>query len=174
MGNRNSFSSEILKFEEVAQKHRDIEKSLHFYYSEPDLASRDSKFIGYTVDEVRAELQARLRELDRDTAFGVLAALEASFRTDFLIRCYDRQKDDLSKSFRALYKKKGDHAALEEDILEAWKTHVPSAKPLVSNIIGAFRYRHWLAHGRYWKPKLGQNYDFLVVYLLAQQMESEF
>jgi hypothetical protein len=32
----------------------------------------------------------------------------------------------------------------------------------------AFLYRHWLAHGRYWKPKLGRVHDFDSLYLLAQ------
>jgi len=174
MGSRVSFSPEVLKIEEVAQVHEDMAKSLRFYYSAPGLEQRDAKFVGYSIEDVRRELELRLGELDRNSAFCVLAALEASFRTDFLVRCDKRRKDDLSRSFRKLYKLKRSRAALEEEILDAWKHHVPKAKSLISEIIGAFRYRHWLAHGRYWVPKFGRSYDYFSVYLLAQNMEQVF
>ena len=172
MGSRVSFSPEVLKIEEVAQMQHDIEKSLRFYYAAPNLAQHDLKFIGYSIEDVRRELEKRLRELDRNAAFGILSALEGSFRTDFLLRCYEKRKDNLSRFLRMLHKRKGDRAALEGEILEAWKRCVPVAKTLISEIIGAFRYRHWLAHGRYWVPKFGQRYDFLSVYLMAQKMEA--
>jgi hypothetical protein len=174
MARRLSFSSEILTLEHVAQVQDDTEKSLRFYYNAPGLVQRDSKFVAYSREDVRDELHERLVELDHTAAFGTLAALEASFRTDFLIRCTERWKDDLSRHFRGLYKAKGDHVALEDGILDGWKEHVPTAKALISDIIGAFGYRHWLAHGRYWVPKLGQRYDYFSVYLLAQQMQTHF
>jgi hypothetical protein len=174
MGSSVSFSGEVLRIQEVAQKHRDTDKSLRFYYTAPGLPQRDLKFVGYSPNDVQRELGKRLSELDRDSAFGVLGALEASFRMDFLERCQERWKDDLSRNFRELEKLRGKRVALEEDILGAWKQHVPSAKALISDIIGAFRYRHWLAHGRYWVPKLGKLYDFSSVYLLAQRMEQVF
>ena len=43
---------------------------------------------------------------------SILAALEAAFRMDFLQRCYKRQKDSLSRSFRTLYQNKGQHVLL--------------------------------------------------------------
>ena len=38
-------------------------------------------------------------------------------------------------------------------------------------MITAFKYRHWLAHGRYWEPKLGRIYDYYSLYDLAYSME---
>jgi hypothetical protein len=174
MGKRLSFSAEILTLEHVGRTQRDMENSLRFYYTAPGLGYRDAKFVGYSVDEIREELEERLTELDRSSALAALAALEASFRTDFLVRCYNRWKDDLSRQFRILYREKGNHVRLEDDILNGWKEHEPSLKAVISDIVGAFRYRHWLAHGRYWVPKLGQRYDFFSVYLLAQQMQPHF
>ena len=174
MGNRVSFSKEVLTIEKVAQKHRDFENGLRFYYNAPGLPRRDLKFVGYSRDDLVRELDERLRDLDRDSAFGILAALEASFRVDFHLRCEKRLKDDLSRHFRRLDKRSLRRLAFEEQILEAWKRHVPAAKTLISEIIGAFKYRHWLAHGRYWEPKLGKRYDFFSVYLLAQRMEQVF
>ena len=35
---------------------------------------------------------------------------------------------------------------------------------------GAFKFRHWLAHGRYWDPNLGRKkYDFQSLYALAEE-----
>jgi hypothetical protein len=38
---------------------------------------------------------------------------------------------------------------------------------IIGDLRGAFRFRHWLAHGRYWTPKLGRRYDFDDVFALA-------
>lgn len=43
------------------------------------------------------------------------------------------------------------------------------SKALLGELAGAFRYRHWLAHGRYWQPKLGRKYDYLSVFGLAYE-----
>jgi hypothetical protein len=138
------------------------------------IATLDQKFIGYSAQEVQQEQNLRLDELDKNSVFCLLAAMEASFRIDFYLRCYDRKKDDLSRHFRTIYKEKGDKISLEEDVLEAWKIHLPAAKSLLSEMKGAFRYRHWLAHGRYWTPRLGKKYDFSSVYLLAQAIDQNF
>jgi hypothetical protein len=65
MGSRISFSREVLRIEQVAQKHQDMANSLRFYYNEPNLSLRDPKFVGYSPDDVQRELNKRLMELDR-------------------------------------------------------------------------------------------------------------
>ncbi|MGA2174914.1 MAG: hypothetical protein ABSH38_08035 [Verrucomicrobiota bacterium] len=135
------------------------------------LAAIDPRFIGYTIPEVETERDQRLKELDRNSSFILLAAIEAGFRVDFLVRCYSRYKDDLSRRFQDILKQRDDNISnisLEKDILDSWKELVPQSKPLISQVKAAFRYRHWLAHGCYWTPKLGRNYDFASIYLLAQ------
>jgi hypothetical protein len=47
-------------------------------------------------------------------------------------------------------------------------------RKLIGDLRGAFNFRHWLAHGRYWEPKLGRNYDFVTVYGLAASVLSSF
>jgi len=172
MGSRVPLSPERLVFEEVATAHSDIEKSIRFYYGQPSIETLDPKFIGYTPDQVAEERDERLAYLDRNAAFNVLAALEASFRLDIRVRCDGRKKDELSRSFRRLRKVKGeDRVSLEQHILEQWKAHRPQSKSLISDLKAAFRYRHWLAHGCYWNPKLGKKYDFSSVYQLAQEVD---
>ena len=166
-------SPEPLELEEVALSHSDIANSIRFYYSQAAGQGLDPKFAGYSRDELERERDQRLEDLDRNSAFNVLAALEASFQSDFLVRCSERKKDELSRLFRRLQKKKGKRISLEEHIIEGWKTCCPETKSLISNVKAALNYRHWLAHGRYWTPKFGRRYDFSSVYLLAQDVDQE-
>ena len=52
----------------------------------------------------------------------------------------------------------GNNISLENNIIAIWKQVVPAKKNTFSNFIGLLKYRHWLAHGRYWNPKLEQQY----------------
>ena len=44
---------------------------------------------------------------------------------------------------------------------------MPAPSRLIGDVRGAFKFRHWVAHGRYWVAKLGRKYDFAYVHLLA-------
>jgi hypothetical protein len=163
-----SLSSETPSFEEVAEFRSDTEKSIKYYYTIAGRGMLDQKFVGYSLEELNNERDEHLFTLDQTCAFAVLAALEASFRTDFYLRCSRKMKDDLSRHFRSLYNKKGKNISFEEDIIDGWKHYFPETKSALSQLKGAFNYRHWFAHGRYYKPKLGQKYDFFSVYNLAE------
>jgi hypothetical protein len=65
---------------------------------------------------------------------------------------------------------------LDEDIFETWKEKSPAPGPrLISELRGAFKLRHWLAHGRYYEPNLGRKkYDFNFVYSLADDVLNSF
>ena len=87
------------------------------------------------------------------TMFELLATTEAILRIDFNIRVADRRKDSLSKRFRAIRKAVGDKIRIDEDILRPMQEEgVP-----VADFRATLKLRHWLAHGRHWHPKLGQN-----------------
>jgi hypothetical protein len=47
-------------------------------------------------------------------------------------------------------------------------------RSLIGELRGAFRFRHWLAHGRYWTPKLGRRYNYEDVYALADETFKSF
>ncbi len=170
MGRRVSFSGSNLELHEVVQHHLDTENALKEYY---DIEGKKEfihvKFMGYSPEEVFIEFRSRIDELEKTSSFTLLSSLEAKLRIDYLIRCYQKRKDDLSTDFRRIHKQKSHRASLEEDILETWKRHYPENKLLISELLGALKYRHWLAHGRYWEPKLGQKYDYSYVYYLIEQ-----
>ena len=134
----------------------------------------DVRFSGYTPEEVEQEMAEVLAENERSSTMNILAAVEAAFRIDFIQRGQRRQRDGLSRYFRQLYMSKGTRASLEDEILQGWKEELPVLKPIVSDLTGTFRYRHWLAHGRYWTPKLGRRYDYQDVYALAESIFDTF
>jgi hypothetical protein len=63
---------------------------------------------------------------------------------------------------------------LAEKIFEIWRTVYPETSYLIGELKGAFRFRHWLAHGRYFQPKLGRKYDYEGLYLLAISVLTQF
>jgi hypothetical protein len=92
----------------------------------------------------------------------------------YLLRCTSKLKDPLSREFRQLYKTNEERVRLDEDLLRLWAQNDPGLGPLISNLRGALKFRHWLAHGRYWEPKLGRKWDFTEVYLLASRILANF
>jgi hypothetical protein len=150
-----------------------LEQSLRLYFS-VGASSFDLRFAGYEPAEVDRELNARLAELEFASALTLLAAVEAAFRIDYLQRCYRRQRDAVSRDFREIYRRKKDKIQLEEDIFDVWKTHTIEGAKLIGDLKGAFRFRHWLAHGRYWVPKLGQQYDYVTIYAITARALNGF
>jgi len=130
----------------------------------------DRDYIHLNKTEVREYFYRHLEELEKNAAFNILSALEASFRIDYLIRSKRKHKDPLSRKFRALYKKKERRASLEHDILTLWKCEHPKFKHIISDFIAALNYRNWLAHGRYTPPKLGKNYDVPTIFLISERI----
>lgn len=171
MSERVSFSKLNLNLQEIAEHHSDLADALRDYYgfSGAGLAF-NKKFIGYTRQELVEEFKKRIEELEKTSSLSLLSSLEASLIIDYLSRCYGKKKDPLSRDLRVLHKSKAQRASLEQDILTIWKKHHLDFHPLISELIGAFKYRHWLAHGRYWKPKLGRKYDYQYTYSLAIQL----
>lgn len=171
MAKRVSFSHQNLELDDISIYHLDSENSLRLYYK----TKNEERFANYTDDDLANELRDRTDELNRSSCLSLLAAVEAVFRIDYLQRNYKKKKDALSRKFRAVYKMKSIKVSLEDDILDAWKEHSHGASQLISDLKGVYKYRHWLAHGRYWQPKMGrQNYDYGSVYELAELTLNSF
>lgn len=61
----------------------------------------------------------------------------------------------MSRRFREDHKQRGKKIRLDEDILGALK----EAGVTIGPFRGTLKLRDWLAHGRYWHPKLGRRYS---------------
>lgn len=157
----------------IGLHHSDLESSIRLYYSNlsPNFPTR---FFGYNPGEISAELGERLEEIEITSSLAILASIEAAFRIDYYYRCKRKNKDDVSLEFRSVYKRKALRVSLEDEIFEIWKVKSNVSASLIGDLRGAFKFRHWIAHGRYWKPKLGQKFDFSTVFLVGQTTFSSF
>jgi hypothetical protein len=165
MAKRVSFSDQELELEKIAAHYESLTAALREYYSaaSPSFLARHSL---NTRAEVEEELSLRLAEVEHTSSLSILAATEAALRIDYLMRAYNRSRDSLSRTLRAVYSLREEKASLEDDIVAAWASTV-MPKQIAGHLKGAFKYRHWLAHGRYWTPKFGQVYDYYTVYSIA-------
>jgi len=116
----------------------------------------EQRLLGLTPEEAARFFEAQKRHLDLLCMLDLLTTTEAILRVDFRDRVEQRKKDPLSRKYRELNKRKS-RLHLDEDILEALKDTGIRAQA-ISGFRGALRLRHWLAHGRYWHPKLGRGY----------------
>ncbi len=163
---RVSLSQEDLTPEEIAQHRAILQAALRQLYQHPPLWLRE-RLADEPQSALHEDLLERLSEADRETSLTLLASIEAAFRVDFLERVYQRRKDRLSRAYRRLHKNKGTRASLEDDIVPLWLDLTTISPMLIRELRGAFKYRHWLAHGRYWVARLGRRYDFDSLYVLA-------
>ncbi len=170
MAKRASKSNDYLDSKDVAEIYEFREKSLKLLFSENN-PNFDSDFTGYTPTEIKSELEEQIEEVEKDACLNLLACIEAKFRLDYIIRCEKRYKDSISRKFREYFSDYQYRISLEDTILEEWKNIPEVNASIISNIKGAFKYRHWLAHGRYWTYK-SMKYDFYGLYSLALQVES--
>lgn len=174
MPKRVTFSGSNQLIEQIALHHSDLEDALRQYFGMTS-DHIPGRFVGYSRQELKLELQKRLDELELTSALALLASFEATLRIDYLRRCYEKRKDPLSLEMRNLYKLRGARAGLEEGILVAWRRSMPGSKRLIDDLAAAYKFRHWLAHGRYWTPKLGtRRFDFHQAYTLVHLAGEEF
>ncbi|MEY4767983.1 MAG: hypothetical protein RL637_622 [Pseudomonadota bacterium] len=171
---KNQLLAKPLTLEEIALYYKDCESSLRLYFSSSS-PSFEQRFISYTFEEISVELDERISELGHSTSLSLLAALEAVFRIDYKERVEKRKKDCLSKALRMIHQTKELKASLEEDIFNAWLENTDVKPKLIEDLKGAFKYRHWLAHGRYWTPKMGRpDYEYSEIYQLTESIFSSF
>ena len=55
-----------------------------------------------------------------------------------------------------------------------WQLHSNVSPSVTTDLERVFRYRHWLAHGRYWTPKIGRECDYDDIYALAESVYNGF
>lgn len=135
------------------------------------LAPSLNTFFRMSAEEINEHFDLLQKELDTSFSLTVIAAIEAKFRMDYIVRVNVRFKDNLSREFRNVYSEHGENARLKSDLLAIWKECYPQYKALLSGFIQCLNYRNWLAHGRYWVPKIGRQYDFSMIYELCKDIE---
>ena len=86
-----------------------------------------------------------------------MAATEAILQVDFKSRVRARRNTLLSRTARHLVKKRTEAGKRVEvkDILDRWKDAADAKRGPISEFLQLLTYRHWLAHGRYFKNTAG-------------------
>lgn len=163
MARVGTYAADIRSLEEIADHHNDVVQALNDYYA----AHPVPRFTAYHPEEIWAELNFRLEEQEKQSSLMVLAYLEARWRKDYGLRCRNKDKDPLSRHLRELKRTQGNRVSFEDYLLPAWVSFEVMPKNLSSEVRAAFKFRHWLAHGRYWEPDLGRRFDYSYIHQLA-------
>lgn len=139
-------------------------EGLLLYYStkNPDYSSI---FIGMTDREVYDLRSENIDENELISSFSLITIIESYFRIDYFLRYEYKKKDSLSKDLIKIYNRKKNRVNLEEEILKTWYSNGEITKSLYDKIKDLLKFRHWVAHGRYWKRKSIHNkYEISLVY----------
>lgn len=159
-----------LSLKEIWNHRTDIQAALRFYF-DPGSPGFQDRFFGETLEVIAERLRTRLQEADQQSLLVLLSSVEAAFRLDYEIRVERKATDDLSRSFITLYAQQGKRARLDSELFENWKKVSDLHKQAVGHLRSAFKFRDWMAHGRYWQPASGR-YEFEPVYDLALQISA--
>jgi hypothetical protein len=163
-----------LSLDEVIDQKEDIDKALLIMYSE-DNVTYQSMFVGMSKDEVEEEMLMRMDESDKTHTLLLLTAVEAMFRLDAEERYRRKNKDPLSRKIKEIYRTRV-NIKLEDHLIAARIEVEPSMKRYLDALKGAFKYRHWLAHGRYWESNIpeikNRRYDFTNIRLIISSVVS--
>lgn len=166
MAKRVSFSKEHLEVNDIIDYKNDLEASLELYYIN---ANAYVKFTLYSQNELIQEKKDRLSEVNQNCVFMILSGIESWIRIDYETRVKNKLKDSLSRELRNLDKTYDKTYKISIDLLcDIYKKY--SQGNIFSLIKSAFKLRHWLAHGRYWIPKIGKKYDFNEMYIIAVEL----
>ena len=166
---RFDFSEDKQDIEEIATNFNIISKFINKNFIKTDY--EEHLKVGDTESGVK---QISIRELNHNSSFSLLASIEATFKIDYILRVYRGKSDLLSLEFKRIHSIRGNKPRYR-DILKAWSLYGNGANTLLGELKGAIKYRDWLAHGRYWKPKMGKaKYDFDSIYILSEAIIDNF
>jgi hypothetical protein len=130
------------------------------------------EFLGMSRKEVEECFSQYLDELELLISLDLLASAEATIRSDYYLRAQQRLKDSISLKYREVHKKKNPpkRPDLYKDLLSIWMRFRPELQRVINEFNSAFRFRHWIAHGRYWVFKSGRRYSPEDVYAITEEL----
>ena len=157
---------------DIALYHAMAENSLRLYHSTSNPAYATA-FANMTQSEINFQLGRFVEETEVLSILIIIARLEAAFRLDMRHRFFSKNPDNLSTALRRLYKRKPRSAKLDNDIFPIWRDHLDGpGRQVLSKFKGMLKYRHWIAHGRYWH--FSPNHSYTDAYILATTILTQF
>jgi len=168
-----------------AELHQDLDEVLRWYELQllllnevdrrlPQLLSGGEipeRYRDESLDELRSRFAAARKHLRYAAMLHLLTTTEALLRLAFKSLSKRQTKPAICRRFRQIGRERGEKIRLEEDILDTWIEVYPETARSIRDFKGVVPLRDWLAHGRYWNPKLGRPvYDVTDVFDMASEM----
>ena len=186
---RYQFAEVQFKLDDVESYYWKSLSSIECRYSVDRNRNYPIDFQYMTQAEVVREAEQLKVELEKEIMFNFLACIEALLRIDYIIRLDKKDKAPLSCFFRNGFKqleklKKCSRKTLESKkrnatstfvtnekyrvdlcdvIIKGWCEFFPEEKSCLNLLSDAFKYRNWIAHGRYRCFENERKYDFLMI-----------
>lgn len=196
---RYHFADVQFKLDYVESYHWKCQSSIECKYSIDRNRNYASDFQHMTQEEVVREAEQLKAELEKETMFSFLACIEALLRIDYIIRLEKKDKAPLSCFFRNSFKqskelKKRSRKTLESKkrntastsvinekyrvdlcdvIIKGWREFFPEEKTCLNLLNDAFKYRNWIAHGRYNHFEDERKYDFMMILSLVNVFKEQ-
>jgi hypothetical protein len=124
-----------------------------------------------TLDELREQFASARKHLQYAAMLHLLTTTEALLRLAFEDISERKTKPTIFRRFRKIGRERGEKIRLEEDILNTWIEVYPETARSIRDFKGVVPLRDWLAHGRYWNPKIGRpKYEVSDVFDIASEM----
>lgn len=140
----------------------------------PQLLSGESapeRYRDQSLDELRQLFASARKHLRYAALLHLLTTTEALLRLAFEDLSSRQTKPAIFRRFRSIERERGEKIRLEEDILNTWIEVYPETARSIREFKGVVPLRDWLAHGRYWNPKLGRPiYEVGDVFDIASEM----
>ncbi len=124
-----------------------------------------------SLDELHNRFASARKHLRYAAMLHLLTTAEALLRLDFERLSKRKTKPAIYRQFRKVGRERGEKIRLEEDILNTWIKVYPETARSIREFKGVVPLRDWLAHGRYWNPKIGRSmYEVGDVFGIASEM----
>jgi len=124
-----------------------------------------------SLGELRKQFASARKHLRYAAMLHLLTTAEALLRLKFEHLSKRKTKPAIFRQFRKIGRERGEKIRLEEDILDTWIEVYPETARSIREFKGVVPLRDWLAHGRYWNPKIGRpKYEVGDVFDIASEM----
>lgn len=142
-------SSNPITLDGVADYYDSTRKAIEVFYNQEGM---NPELVGKSPKEVRQKRESLLRELSIECGMMLISAVEAAFRSDFVLRCRRSKKEQIDRDFKQILDGVTElyHVRIKEDLIDRWAKEYPSDKHSFSLLKNRLDYRNWIAHGRYW------------------------
>ena len=144
-----TLSEHVVTLDEVSSYYDNSKEAIEQYYN-PSIVN--PSFVGLSPREVRAKRDKLLKELSIECGMMLMSAVEAAFRSDFVLRCRKSKKEQIDRDFKIVLERVKElyQVRIKEDLIDRWAEEYPADRHNFSLLKNRFDYRNWVAHGRYW------------------------